>query len=242
MPAITDAAGAVLSHRLMKFYALEPPEQRYSSYAVYGSTDGEDSYPRALLTPGKHIGRGFIKCPVNPGHNRGIPYDGELFVDLAGPLVGDFHWRSAGDCLVTEKTRIVLEEEGLTGFEVRRVHVRDFQGIQRDNTPLLWQLGTTGNAGRADSQSGIDVVIWCPVCELLAYSSYRNGIWVNEQAWNGSDFTKVTEYPGIILVTERVRNVIERHRFTNCLLIESTDLRWPEGLRRPEDVYGAENS
>ncbi len=72
---------------------------------------------------------------------------------------------------------------------------------------------------------------------MVRYSSYQNGILVDEAQWDGSDFFTVNGYPKHILVTERVKDLIIAHRLTNCVLIPAEKLRWPETVMRPEDLY-----
>ena len=61
---------------------------------------------------------------------------------------------------------------------------------------------------------------------------------VNEATYDASDFFVAQEYPKYILVTERASSVIEDQRMTNVGFIESTEIRWPEGVVRPEE-WGA---
>jgi hypothetical protein len=71
---------------------------------------------------------------------------------------------------------------------------------------------------------------------MTRYSSYTNGIIVDEEEWDGSDFFTVDGYPMRIIVTERVKDLVVSAGLTNVLLIPSGNLRWPEGSVRPEDV------
>ena len=60
---------------------------------------------------------------------------------------------------------------------------------------------------------------------------------VDEQAWDGSDFFKITEYP-FILLTQKVKDFIVERGLTNCALIPTQDLVWDKFVIKPEDIYG----
>ena len=75
---------------------------------------------------------------------------------------------------------------------------------------------------------------------MIEYSSFRNGIIVDEKEWDGSDFFVINGYPKFILVTERVKRFVIEHHLTNCELVPSEKLEWGTTIR-PEDIF-SENS
>lgn len=59
----------------------------------------------------------------------------------------------------------------------------------------LWELAVTGTAGKAHADSGIRVLERCEACGAVESSSFRsNGIIVDEERWDGSDFFLTEEY------------------------------------------------
>jgi len=175
---------------------------------------------------------------------RLLPPYGEPRVDLtiilASPRIGDFVWTWYNDCIVTESTLSLFREAGLTGFQARPVTVEKFKRLPRKRAgevtfPPLRELAITGKGGDAAPESGIYPLYEIKDSGRFQYSSFRNGIVVDEANWDGSDFCTVNGYPKHILVTERVKDVIVGHQLTNCALIPSDKLEWRSG-ERPEEA------
>lgn len=224
---------------MRSFYRLGAPypDERYD---LYGRTEWANRFGRAEWTDAVHDSVPGIVCPIDPNHRRAGDRTMDLHIVLPSPRIGDFVWTWMSECLVTDRVLQLFRQVGLTGFEVRPVVV---EGVKRlgkkglEKIPTLWELVVTGRGGDARPESGIRIIYQCEACGLVKYSSYKNGILVDEERWDGSDFFTVNGYPKYILVTERVKDLIMAHRLTNCVLIPAEALRWPEGMPRPEDVY-----
>jgi hypothetical protein len=167
------------------------------------------------------------------------PY-GQAGVDLAvvlpTPKIGDFVWAWYGCCIATDGTLSLFRHAGFTGFEARPVTVERIERLSRKHReevsiPPLWELLIQGKGGDAAPESGI-----YPLCEVeesgtVEYSSFRNGIVVDENNWDGSDFFTVNGYPKFVLVSDRVKELIIGHQLTNCALIPSHKLEWGSDIR-----------
>jgi hypothetical protein len=132
----------------------------------------------------------------------------------------------------------MIKGANLTGFEVRPATVSGVQGVAPSvslDLPRLWELVVKGQAGEAKPESGIRLIYECPYCGMKRYSSFANGIVVDDAAWDGSDFFTVAGYPRFILVTNRVTDLIVKSQFANCMLIPTEELRWTS-LSKPEDI------
>lgn len=220
------------------FFRLALPGRMDDGEAVYGKASWERRYPRAEWSDVVHSEQ--IVCPVNPGHRRGGERLGNLTVILGSPRIGDFVWTWYSECLMTERVRALFEEAGFTGFEAKPVTIERVKRVRRGQPveiPTLWELVVTGKGGNAHPDSGIRVIYTCEACGMVRYSSYQNGIIVDEAQWDGSDFFTVNGYPTHILVTERVKDLIVTNQLTNCALLPPHTLRWPELVVRPEEVY-----
>jgi hypothetical protein len=162
----------------------------------------------------------------------------DLRVVLTSHKIGDFVWTWYGDCIVTEAVLNLFREASFTGFEPRPVVVEKIKRLSRKRReeifiPPLWELLIKGKGGDAAPESGIRVIDQNEDGDLR-YSSFRNGIIVDEANWDGSDFFSVNGYPTFILVTERVKDLIINHQLTNCALIPSHELEW-QSSPRPEE-------
>src|SRR3990172_8594057 len=215
------------------FYKLQQPHSD-EEYLVYGVPSWDEEFGRASWSEG--VNTETISCPVYPGHQRAGRRVGILSVVLPSERVGDFVWTWYSDCLITDKTLRLFRDAGLTGFTVNPVEIGPTtEGGKRLATlPTLWELVIVGRGGDADPKSGIHLIYMCPHCGLTRFSSFRNGIVVDQQAWDGSDLFTITGYP-FILVTERVKELAIKHGLTNCALIPSQDLVWGS-IAKPEDI------
>ena len=92
--------------------------------------------------------------------------------------------------------------------------------------PKLWEIKVTGKGGDADPKSGIKLIpeSVCEACGLKDYTKFTDGIIVDENNWDGSDFFTVNGYPMFFLVTERVKDFIIKKQYTNCIIVKSRDL------------------
>jgi len=183
-----------------------------------------------------------VICPVNAGHQRGTERLNDLTITLPSSRIGDFIWTWYSECLITEKVKHLFEEAGLTGYETRPVTVskvykyykeKDIVKINgkawgvtnviRDRKPKkippLLEVIVKGFAGNAHLDSKIELTYKCEACGLLEFTRKSGQVLVDETQWDGSDFFTVWPLPLYILVSERVKDLIERHELTNCELI-----------------------
>lgn len=215
------------------FYCLQYPADK--PYQVYGHSEWQRRFGTAEWSD--KVGG------LSTG--RLLPPYGEARVDLAiilpSPKIGDFVWTWYSDCIVTEDTLSLFRQEVFTGFEARPVIVEKIKGLsgkrrEEATIPPLWELLIQGKGGDAAPESGIYPLYEIEDSGRFSYSSFRNGIVVEEGNWDGSDFFTVTGYPNFILVTERVKELIIGHRLTNCALIPSHKLKWGLGTRPEESL------
>ena len=95
-------------------------------------------------------------------------------------------------------------------------------------------------AGRANvdmHKSGIRFLEKCDICGLSVFSSYSNGIHVDAESWDGSDFFSLEEVQGIY-VSERVAAFVIDQQLTGSALTPTEYVAWPSGVSRPEDAFG----
>ncbi len=63
---------------------------------------------------------------------------------------------------------------------------------------------------------------------LLVYD-----IIVDENNWDGSDIFTITGYPRYYLISERLKELIKKHKLTGVKLIPTYELKWPDGVIKP---------
>ena len=175
-----------------------------------------------------------IVCSVDEGHRRAGRRITELRLELISSNIVDFSWTILSDIVVTERVVQVFEEAGLTGYELKPTKIVSVaKRVKIKSYPKFWELIVTGQGGHAHPDSGIALKFKCDTCGLVRYSAYEHGIIVDETQWDGSDLFTVIEYPKHILVTERVKNIIESHKLTNVKFLRSNEVKWPEGVIKP---------
>jgi hypothetical protein len=213
-----------------RFYRLGSPGPS-KAHQVYGRTAWYSTFGRADWS---EIAAGF-------GTGRFYPPYGEpkkdLSIVLPSPKIGDFVWTWYGDCIVPETTLALLKDAGFSGFETRPVIIEKIRrgGAKRKKEapiPRLWELLIRGKGGDAAQESGITYCQYEDSSGVVRsyYTSFRNGIIVNESSWDGSDFFTINGYPGYLLVTERVKELVIDRQLTNCELTPSDKLEWRSGI------------
>jgi hypothetical protein len=146
---------------------------------------------------------------------------GEPRAELLAMPLNDFLHPFPGQIIMTRKVLDALQDAQLTGFRAERVHVTLKTKRHQVNhaLPELYELVVTGRAWRV----GMDLDALrhpeCPGRFLFPKPAY---LVVDRQRWDGADFFNVDLNPNIVLVTQRVRRIIEEHRFTNvrCIPIQ----------------------
>jgi len=163
-----------------------------------------------------------IKCPKYPGHQRGErDINVNLWIDIKKPKLGDFVSTVYSDWLITDRVAEIFKAHNLTGYELHPVKVcnkkLDFN---------LWELIITGSAGRAHPSSGIYVKEHCEYCGSTIYSPIKKGIGiiVDESHWDGSDFFTIIEYYKYILITEKVKKIIEENNLKGVRVVSPSEL------------------
>jgi hypothetical protein len=175
-------------------------------------------------------------CPVCHGPVGGLYWLPPRRVELKQPRrVGDFVYGAGGtDLIVSERFHNASTGEGLTGI--------------RNSYPVeVTRMGTTKRAKEypVPSLFGIEIqhgparvihdemgVVWsskpgpeyCRACGPGIGGG--SGIWrsidrvvVDSSSWRGEDFFYALNRPGSILLSDRAREFIQRHGFTNASII-----------------------
>jgi hypothetical protein len=163
-----------------------------------------------------------VKCPKYPGHQRGKrDINVNLWIDIKSRKIGDFVSTVYSDWLITDRVAEIFKAHNLTGYRLQPVKVcnkkLDFN---------LWELVITGSAGRAHPDSGIYVKEYCEYCGSTVYSPIKKGVGiiVDEEHWDGSDFFTIIEYYKYVLITEKVKKIIEDNNLKGVRLVLPSEL------------------
>jgi len=153
---------------------------------------------------------------------------------------GDFVWGAGFPLLVSERFCDVYESEGLTG--VTRFHsaaeiVRAGARRAADLTvplPVYRLVDIVWNgANQDDAASGTvtERAVSCPYCRVGGGEHWQDRIVIEEGSWTGADIFTPRGAPASIMVSERFREVAERHRLKNLWLVPAGQYGYD--VRRP---------
>ena len=222
------------------FYHFVSSDEYDADRVIYGDYKWQHRYGLAEWSEVVNDSIEGIICPIHEGHQRAAMRTRELQVILPSPRLGDFVWTWYSECLITDRVLNLFKQAGFTGYEIRPVTIEKIKSVRKGTKvmiPTLWELVVVGKGGDAHHDSGIRLIYTCEACQMIRYSSYQNGIIVDEDQWDGTDFFTVNGYPKLCLVSERVKDLIITHNLTNCVLIPSHKMHWPDIVVRPEEVY-----
>ncbi|MCM1564675.1 MAG: hypothetical protein NC238_01725 [Dehalobacter sp.] len=163
-----------------------------------------------------------VKCPKFPGHQRGErDINVNLWIDIKKPKMGDFVATVYSDWLITDRVVAIFKEQNLTGYELHPVKICNKKlGFN------LWELVVTASAGKAHPDSGIYVKEHCEYCGSTVYSPIKKGVGiiVDETRWDGSDFFTIIEYYKYVLITEKVKKIIEENNLKGVRVASPSEL------------------
>lgn len=225
---------------MTEFYHLHSPYDNDNTSPSYGEIEWANKFKLAEWGAKTHNAIRGIICPSNPQHNRAADRSSDLHLIISTPYLGDFIWTWQGECVITERLLNKLRQAQLYGFDVRPVTVEPInveRGGFSEVTLKFWELVIIGKGGNPLPRSGIRLIYKCDSCGLQRYSSYSNGIHIDKNQWDGSDFFSINSYPRLIFVSERVHDFIRINKLDNCFLTPSKHMRWPAGVIKPEDIY-----
>ena len=176
----------------------------------------ESTRSRAAWTPGEVMVE-RLACIKNPNHRSGGKRLSDLSVTLAEGAVPDFVWTWDSELLVQDESLNILRKAGLSGFEPKPAKVHLAKG--RRAAPKLWELRVFGWGGFAGAGSGVHLIESCEECGYQLYSCFKkSSLLLDRQQWDGSDFFIVWPLPRFIFVTDRVAEVLRRHKLSGMKL------------------------
>jgi hypothetical protein len=200
----------ILVEVLMEFYKLDK-DFKYKDVEYAKGTDWEG-----------------IICSKYKGHQRAGQRIGNLRINIKSKKRSDFLTTFLSEWIITDKVASIFQENTIKGYELQPVEI--------SNETLsygLWELVVTGSGGDAHPDSGIHLKSRCKYCNHEVYSAFENGIIVDSNNWDGSDIFIVTGYKRYILITERLKKIIEDNKLTGAQIIPARELIWPKGVIKP---------
>ncbi len=212
----------------MRFYVLEPDGMLFGTKWAYG----EDMDPVILGEAPK-----CPKCGRAVGLLEWLPPH-RVKVSSAKPEKwGDFLWGTFFPFMVSERFKTIYEREGLTGIEVFyppaevvRVGRRRTGDIPAGMPAYHLVKIPWGRANMDDAASEVERKPWsCAYCRGSVIRYER--IVIEPGSWQGDDLFIARGLSGVVLASERFKEVVESYGLTNVWLIPSERYAYDE--KRP---------
>lgn len=159
-----------------------------------------------------------IICPKSKGHQRAGNRITELFIRLPNNT-DNIIWTWYSDCLIDDFAYRLLEENHITGYRLGKVNIDSDKRKGKKVSVNLYELIVIGSAGNIHPASGYKILEVCKECGAEKVQPFTKGLIVNNDMWDKSDIFTVKEYPKFILVTDKVKDLFERHEITGCVFI-----------------------
>lgn len=151
---------------------------------------------------------GVLPERINPGAELGPPR-----AEVENRDLEDFVHPSPGQIWVGERAMPALAHAEFAGVDFVEVETSWMKGEGSSRQrPRLWELVVSGSAWRKGSNE--QSITACARCGRTTFPN-ASRLEVDEARWGGSDFFHLDRNPNIIVVTERVRDLLEANRFSN---------------------------
>ena len=137
--------------------------------------------------------------------------------------------------LASRRVQDAVKSNGLTGLEfyppVGFVRGTREEGvdemIRKCREELQYQvMHVTGRGGSIAKTSGAGLEDWCLTCGWESWFPPKNGIYVDERQWDGSDFFRVDEF-NPMLISERAVQALTDARLSNFYALPAEEFRPP---------------
>jgi hypothetical protein len=155
-------------------------------------------------------------------------------LELHGEELGDFIKSSAYDLLISEWFAEAFRAEGLTGLElfhpaeVLRVRARKKKARGPIAVPRYYVVSPCFGRGAVDlvlNRVRISEPPTCMECRSTGINAIH-GFVLEPGTWGGEDIFRPRGLPGDIVVSERFKDFVERHRLTNMVLTPTEQFVW----------------
>jgi uncharacterized protein CXXCG len=156
---------------------------------------------------------GALRVPAEqllPGAQLGPP-QGEILSDCTEDFLHPF----PGDVWVIASVAHSLKDAGFKGLDLARVKLVGKSRLGR--APELFAIVPTGRAWRQGSTK--EALLLCDICKRQGFPN-PNILVVDRERWDGTDCFILDENPNMIFVTERIRDFIVSHGYSNIAFAE----------------------
>ena len=123
--------------------------------------------------------------------------------------------------IVSESVMKVLQEEKITGYnEAKKVSLyRSRYGKLVKQEVDYYMINITGSIDLDLKSMSLKRKNVCPLCGSFKWSRqrlYTSDSIFDMSTWDGSDICRVQSFPGHIMISDRLKEIFEKHKFTGA--------------------------
>jgi len=115
-----------------------------------------------------------------------------------------------------------LTEARLSGWRSGRVYVQAASRLQGEDLDYS-ELVVVGHTRNYAERTGLLPIEDCPECGLRRYERPRTAIALPAECWDGTDIFEIEELPGLYIVTQAFKDVVDDHGFNGVELTNIDD-------------------
>lgn len=226
----------------MQFYVLKHPSLDDWTYYTVAYSMAPEVVGEAQRCP--NCNEVVSSLPWLPPHYAEVVARGREFGDIA--------FAAGQSLLVSDRFRRAWLDAQLVGIDVfdpiERIRVRPARLKKR--APTYFHMAPQLFNVQVDLERSLieyDQPITCIKCKSGGVDSIR-GFALDETTWHGEDIFRAWGMPGVIIVSDRVRELRDKHGLTNVNLTPIEDYLWdpekrwtpwcyylPDGITPPEE-------
>lgn len=165
------------------------------------------------------------KCPMCGAIFEKRKYN-KIKVHFSGKKEGDYYFVPICN-IVSERLLETLREAEITGFSEKEIECSGWYDKKGNKLPIniskYKELVVNGRTGNLLSKDGKEV-LRCPKCNALRGTALDkvNGLSVGNE-WDGSDIFYFKNWEGPIIVTKKVKVLLEKKKMKNIIFKDLED-------------------
>jgi uncharacterized C2H2 Zn-finger protein len=154
----------------------------------------------------------------------------DLRVYFKGKKFADYYSVSNYN-IVSPKLQSILIVNGITGFRLKNIDIEGWYDrignsvkINYDGLKEIDVIGTCGYLRHKDGR----IVEKCNECGTINYKKEHevNGLSVNPDEWDKSDMFHFKNWDGVIIITENVKNILEKNKLEDVNFLNIKDFKF----------------
>lgn len=154
----------------------------------------------------------------------------DLNVKFEGKKIADFYSVSNYN-IISKKMFKSLNDAKVTGFSTRSICIKgwyDKKGNELDiNACEFREIIVDGRCGYLRKKEG-SLVEKCQECDAKNYKKQDevDGLYVDINEWDKSDIFYFKNWEGVIIITEKVKEILEKSKLKNVSFVNVKDFRF----------------